>query len=161
LRHWRDQMLEQGVDYLFSGHDHHYMRGMADNGLPFLVTGGGGAGLYDIREECLTQGEPIDAANFGWLPEPGLNPYTIFYSLKVNNYVRVDINGPYFSACAKQVTGSADRPGEIFDCFTYGELPGEPSSGCNCSTKGASIEGLFFLAFLLKFCRLSNRNSRT
>jgi predicted phosphodiesterase len=163
LRLWRDRMLERGVDWVFSGHDHHYVRGVADNGLPFIVTGGGGAPLYEVRQECLTQGEPLEAENYGWLPEPGFNPYTIYYSLMVHHYIRVDITGPHFSACTKQVDGSADRPGEIIDCFTYGDKPKDPKMGCSCeaSSPGASLAGLFFLAFLLKFRRLSNRNSRT
>ena len=155
LRLWRDEMLEKGVDWVFSGHDHHYVRGVADNGLPFIVTGGGGAGLYDLREECQTHGEPIQAENYGWLPEPGFNPYTIYYSLMVNHYIRVDINGPIFSACAKQVDG------ETFVRFTYGQAPKLPEPGCNSGHSGVSLAGLFFLVFLLKFRRLSNKNSRT
>lgn len=163
LRLWRDRMLKQGVDWVFSGHDHHYLRGVADNGLPFIVTGGGGAPLYEVRTEYLTQGEPIAAENYGWLPEPGSNPYTIYYSLMVHHYIRVDITGPRFSACTKQVDGPADRPGETIDCFTYGDTPKEPARGCACGAwfPGASPEGLFLLVFLLKFRRLSNRNNRT
>jgi predicted phosphodiesterase len=36
------------VDLVFSGHDHTYERGVGD-GLPFVVTGGGGAPLYRLR----------------------------------------------------------------------------------------------------------------
>lgn len=36
------------VDVVFSGHDHTYERGIGD-GLPFVVTGGGGAPLYRLR----------------------------------------------------------------------------------------------------------------
>ena len=155
LRHWREEMLDAGVDWVFSGHDHHYIRGVADNGLPFTVTGGGGAPLYEVMPEYLTQGEPIEAENFGWLPEPGSNPYTIYYSLMTNHYIRVDINGPHFSACAKQLDGQA------FDCFTYGMVPKEHEPGCHCGTGGYSLTGLLLLVFLLMFRRLSNRTSRT
>jgi 3',5'-cyclic AMP phosphodiesterase CpdA len=171
IRQWRDEMLEKGVDYVFSGHDHHYVRGAADNGLPFLISGGGGASLYNIRDGCLTTGEPIEAEVFGWLPEPGFNPFTVYYSFVAYHYVRVDINGPHFSACAKQVFGTSDKPGETFDCFTYAMASKPPEPGCSChglygpgwargSTSGVSFAGLFFLVFLLKFIRLSNRNSR-
>jgi predicted phosphodiesterase len=155
LRHWREEMLEMGVDWVFSGHDHHYVRGVADNGLPFIVTGGGGASLYEVIPEYLTQGDPVEAENFGWLPEPGTNSYTIYYSLMVNHYIRVDINGPHLSACAKQSDGQA------FDCFTYGMEPKLPGPGCACSTGGVSVAGLFLLALLLQFLRLSNRNNRS
>jgi 3',5'-cyclic AMP phosphodiesterase CpdA len=161
FRAWREEMLEKGVDYVFSGHDHYYLRGAADNGLPFLISGGGGAGLYDIREECLTQGEPIEAEVFGWLPEPGYNAFTIYYSLVAHHYVRVDIHGPHFSACTKQVFGASDKPGETLECFTAGKAPKLPEPGCICGAGGASFAGLIFLVFLLQFLRLSNRNSRS
>ncbi len=163
LRLWRDRMLESGVDWVFSGHDHHYLRGVADNGLPFIVTGGGGAPLYEVLPECLTQGEAIPAENYGWLPEPGFNPYTIYYSLMVHHYIRVDITGPHFSACTRQVDGPADQPGENMDCFTYGDRPKDPAMGCSCGafSRCDSLAGLFFFALLLKFRRLSNRNSKT
>jgi acid phosphatase type 7 len=41
-------LLRHHVDYLFSGHDHIYQRGQ-QAGLRYAVSGGGGAGLYDIR----------------------------------------------------------------------------------------------------------------
>jgi 3',5'-cyclic AMP phosphodiesterase CpdA len=155
LRHWREEMLETGVDWVFSGHDHHYVRGVADNGLPFTVTGGGGAPLYEVIPEYLTQGEPVEAENFGWLPEPDTNPYTIYYSLMTNHYIRVEINGPHFSAWAKQLDGQA------FDSFTYGMVPKEPEQGCYCGSGEYSLTGLLLLVFLLMFRRLSNRTSRT
>lgn len=44
-----------GVDIVFSGHDHNYQRTL-HNGIYYIVTGGGGAPLYDqtsSSEECL------------------------------------------------------------------------------------------------------------
>lgn len=37
------------VTAVISGHDHHYYSGQAANGLPFIVTGGGGASLYECE----------------------------------------------------------------------------------------------------------------
>jgi N-acetylneuraminic acid mutarotase len=39
---------ENGVDIVFNGHDHHYYRTVR-NGIQYIVTGGGGAPLYDIQ----------------------------------------------------------------------------------------------------------------
>jgi hypothetical protein len=37
-----------GVSAVFSGHDHHYLRGKTHWGFPFFISGGGGAKLYPI-----------------------------------------------------------------------------------------------------------------
>jgi predicted phosphodiesterase len=37
-----------GVDIVFNGHDHHYYRTVR-NGIQYIVTGGGGAPLYDLQ----------------------------------------------------------------------------------------------------------------
>ncbi len=36
-----------GVDAVINGHDHFYERSVDENGIQYIVTGGGGAGLYD------------------------------------------------------------------------------------------------------------------
>jgi acid phosphatase type 7 len=157
LRLWQDEMLENGVDYVFSGHDHHYMRGLAENGLPFVVSGGGGAPLYEIREEFYTEDEPIEAAVWGWLPEPGDKPFTITMTRMVNHYIRIDVLGSYFSASVREVQGSADQPGVEFDSFSEGEIPEPPrpadSSGCATAAPpmGAGFVGLIgLLVWLLR-----------
>lgn len=48
-------LVEGGVDLLFAGHDHIYMRG-ARGGLSYFVAGGGGAPLYPIA--CGVAGKP-------------------------------------------------------------------------------------------------------
>jgi hypothetical protein len=40
-----------GVDIVFNGHDHVYERTKAINGTTYVVTGGGGAPLYDFKSE--------------------------------------------------------------------------------------------------------------
>lgn len=37
------------VDLVLAGHDHIYERGMAENGIPYIVSGGGGAPTYKIK----------------------------------------------------------------------------------------------------------------
>lgn len=45
---FHDLFVEYGVDIVFSGHDHQYYR-TERNGIQYVVTGGGGAPLYDIQ----------------------------------------------------------------------------------------------------------------
>ncbi len=42
-------MGRRGVTALITSHDHHYVRGNTYSGVPFIITGGGGAPLYDIE----------------------------------------------------------------------------------------------------------------
>jgi hypothetical protein len=46
-------MKHCGVTALFSGHDHHYIRGKTYFDLPFFVSGGGGGKTYEIDEDNL------------------------------------------------------------------------------------------------------------
>ena len=41
-----------GVTAILSGHDHYYERGESDNGIPYVITAGAGAGLYEVDEPC-------------------------------------------------------------------------------------------------------------
>ena len=41
---------DAGVDLLISGHDHLYARGLTENEIPFLISGGGSAHLYSPEE---------------------------------------------------------------------------------------------------------------
>jgi hypothetical protein len=49
LRLFQPLMAECGVTALFSGHDHHYVRGRTYLGLPFFISGGGGGAPYEIN----------------------------------------------------------------------------------------------------------------
>ena len=54
LREWLHPLFRQyGVRLVFQGHDHLYYRTMRD-GIIYVVTGGGGAPLYDIEEALQT-----------------------------------------------------------------------------------------------------------
>ncbi len=59
-----------GVTAVFAGHDHNYQHHVKD-GMHFIVTGGGGAPLYDVK--------PI--------------PEVTIKALKTDNYVRVRVDG--------------------------------------------------------------------
>ncbi|MCD6505332.1 metallophosphoesterase family protein [Candidatus Poribacteria bacterium] len=44
-----DPLFEKyGVDMVFCGHDHNYVRSKPINGVVYVITGGGGAGLYEV-----------------------------------------------------------------------------------------------------------------
>ena len=77
---------EVGVTAIFSGHDHYYERGLSDGGLPYVVTGGGGAPLYDI-------GAPIAA------------PHEVIYNEKIEHYILVDVDGPLLHLAVKTPDG--------------------------------------------------------
>jgi predicted phosphodiesterase len=44
---------KSGVDIVFAGHDHHYQRFEPQNGVLYIVTGAGGAGLYRFAKPSL------------------------------------------------------------------------------------------------------------
>lgn len=122
IRGMRDDMKSKGVDFVFSGHDHYYERGQADNGLGYIISGGGGAPLYDTSNP--TEGDPI---NVSYLP------HTIYYSKSLHHYLRIDINGPHVDMCAK------DSSGVAFDCISYGEQPAD--GGVDAGPDGGLDDG--------------------
>lgn len=89
-----DTLKSYNVQVIISGHDHHYYRGKAANQLDFIVTGGGGAGLYDCEP---TNQDGI--TNLAWS--------------KDNNYVVFDIDKEDITATAKTLDG------QIIDTFEW------------------------------------------
>ncbi len=63
--------IQYNVDLVFSGHNHHYERSLA-NGITYITTGGLGAWLKDFN--------------------PGSNQWSV-YAEKSNHYCRVTVNG--------------------------------------------------------------------
>lgn len=82
---WCPLFTEYGVRAVFCGHDHLYYRTIR-NGIPYIVTGGGGAPLYDIANK--QNGIPGDVAE------------------KTNNIVVVDVDGLKVSVRALRADGS-------------------------------------------------------
>jgi 3',5'-cyclic AMP phosphodiesterase CpdA len=76
------------VDAVFMGHHHSYER-IIQNGITYIVTAGGGAGLYELSE-----------------PEPGSQ-----VALSVHHFVEIEVQG-------ELLIGSAiDRHGKVIDRF--------------------------------------------
>ena len=59
-RHWVPVLEEHRVALVLNGHDHNYQRFVSPGGVTYVVTGGGGKGLYQV-DRCAT-GTPRRAA---------------------------------------------------------------------------------------------------
>jgi acid phosphatase type 7 len=83
---WVPLFQQYKVDMIFGGHDHDYERGfVAATGLRYLITGGGGAPLYDIKTTNNTYMEKFE---------------------KTLNYVKVSVAGGLVSITALKPDGS-------------------------------------------------------
>lgn len=84
IRHEFHQLFVQhGVDLVFSGHDHHYYRGVRD-GIYYVVTGGGGAPPY-APDPTAPHWQEGDVA------------------LQTNHYCRIDVTPDQVSVIALQL----------------------------------------------------------
>lgn len=76
MKHMRDLMdlfASHGVSFVISGHDHYYERGFSGNGIPYIISAGGGAPLYDIAS-----------------PSPA--PHTVVYNESCLHYTLFDFD---------------------------------------------------------------------
>ena len=98
-----------GVDAVFSGHDHDYERGEV-NGVQYVVSGGGGAPLYDVAGDWWTQA-----------------------AASVLHFCVLDLHGP---RATFQAIGLDGLP---FDGFTVGDHLTEcvAAEGCEARAPGA------------------------
>ncbi len=51
-RYWVPVLERHKVALVLNGHDHNYQRFTSRKGVTYVVTGGGGAGLYPVRDNC-------------------------------------------------------------------------------------------------------------
>jgi Calcineurin-like phosphoesterase/Purple acid Phosphatase, N-terminal domain/Iron/zinc purple acid phosphatase-like protein C len=86
-RFWVPIFEQYHVDVVVNGHDHDYERSIV-NGVTYIVTGGGGAPLYDV----------------------GQSPWTV-YSEKTYHYCVFTVNASILTFEAKKPTG------DVFDSF--------------------------------------------
>jgi predicted phosphodiesterase len=98
-----------GVDIVFSGHDHTYERSTVD-GIKYVVTGGGGAPLYNADGDWWT--EVTEA---------------------VLHYVLMEINGPLATFTARRLDGS------ILDQFVIGDDARECEIESDCSENSTTV----------------------
>ena len=81
-------LVEGGVTAVFAGHDHNYQHHLV-KGIHHIVTGGGGAPLYEV--------DPI--------------PELTLKAVKTENYVRVIVDGP------KAKVDAFDLDGNVLESF--------------------------------------------
>lgn len=96
-----------GVTAIFSGHDHFYERGISGNGIPYAVTGGGGAPLYDIAD-------------------PSAAPHEVVVARAVEHWMEVDVDGPIMRVRTIAIDG------EEIDAFTIDATP-ECAADADCA----------------------------
>jgi len=90
------------VRIIFSGHDHLYEHGITGNGLHYVVTGGGGAPLYDSTPDFMNQ----------------MFPHEILMVESIHNFQRVEVAGEW----VKMVTWDVDNS-QIIDEIELGTPP--------------------------------------
>ena len=89
---------QSGVTMIITGHDHYYERGLSNNGVPYVISGGGGAGLYSLSK-------------------PSFHPHKVLRNRSFHHYVVVEVDGRYVSVSAK------DQQGATYDTFSFGKRP--------------------------------------
>jgi hypothetical protein len=136
---------EYGVTAVFSGHDHYYERGLSDHGIPYIVSAGAGASLYEI-------GEPNDA------------PHTVLFNESVHHWVKVSVIGDKVKLATRTPEGT------LIDAATFrahvacepvevDPTPTDPEPGCACASS-ARLPGrlpIHALGLLLSACLIAGR----
>ena len=134
-------MFDQyGVTAIISGHDHYYERGFTDGGIPYVISGGGGAGLYSV-------GDPSD------------DPHTVAANESTYHYVVVEVTGQLVRFQAKNTEGgvidevvidTSVPPEETGDDDTVPPSQGleDGGGGCGCRLETGALGGAVGLALL-------------
>lgn len=97
MKHMRDLMTlfaDSGVSMILSGHDHYYERGISGNGVPYVVTAGGGAPLYDIGA-------------------PSVAPHTVVHNESCLHYTLFDFDYPTVTMTVYRIDGT------ILDTYSF------------------------------------------
>lgn len=98
-----------GVRAILSGHDHYYERGRSAFGVPYIISGGAGAGLYDIAE-------------------PSSAPHEVFAGESVHHHVLVEVDGPTVTFTARRSDGT------VLDTHAITKEPPECTTDADCAT---------------------------
>jgi hypothetical protein len=108
IRTYAPILAEAHVDVLFSGHDHIYERGVGSTPsgkLTYIVTGGGGAPLYDPSCRAASGPPPGDV---GHLLFPC--PTSVAALTKTYHYIMVEVAKSAITICPKHPDGTAVEP---------------------------------------------------
>jgi len=142
-------MFEQyGVTAILTGHDHYYERGVTDGGIPYIITGGGGAGLYSI-------GDPSD------------DPHTVIVNESTYHHVVVEVTGSLVRFEAVNTEGgvidevvidaTADPTEGDDDADGGAPLDDPATGGCSCRLQAGAFGGGAVLVLLLASWMLRGR----
>ena len=80
------ELKKYKVTMIFSGHDHYYEHGTSGNGIPYVITGGGGAPLYTLGA-------------------PSFQPHKVIYNKVTYHYTLVEVNGSYIKITVRTPQG--------------------------------------------------------
>ncbi len=90
------------VKVIFGGHDHYFEHGVTGNGIDYVISGGGGAPLYDIAPGVLSQ----------------IAPHDVLVNKSTHNYQVVTVTGPHINVVTRDVDELA-----LLDEFDVGSPP--------------------------------------
>ena len=110
IRDYAPLLAAGHVDVLFCGHDHIYERGVGSTPkgkLAYVVTGGGGAPLYNPRCQAAATG-PAAAATFPGRCRPARR--SVAALTKTYHYILVEVANDGIQLCPKRPDGSAVEP---------------------------------------------------
>ena len=106
------------VKVVFSGHDHYFEHGRSGNGIDYVISGGGGAPLYETKPDFLNQ----------------LFPHEIYVSKSIHNYQIVSVEGPLVQVVTYNVDDQTVidefQVGEKPACTAPGDCAGEEEGSC-------------------------------
>ncbi len=126
------------VDLVISGHDHIYERGSAD-GLPYLVSGGGGAPIYRIKKASATSRHYESVRHF---IDATASPAVIQFVATRPDGSTIERcalrkNGGWDCDGAKSASGSAELAAPPSSSTAGASPAAARSSKCGCQTVGA------------------------
>ncbi len=90
------------VKLILSGHDHYFEHGISGNGIHYVISGGGGAPLYETAPSFLNQ----------------LSPHDILISKSIHNYQVITVEGPLIKVTTHNVDDLS-----VIEEFEIGEPP--------------------------------------
>lgn len=120
LRWLLPELAQSKVKLIMSGHDHYYEHGRAANGIHYVITGGGGAPLYETT--------------------PGYNTAVyhneVWVSTAVHNFIRVSVDGPHVRVDAYEADGTLLEAFSVLprpSCEAAADCEGQEAGPCEGS----------------------------
>jgi hypothetical protein len=115
MRNLLDFFAQNNVSAIISGHDHYYERGTSGNGIPYIISGGGGAPLYEVES-------------------PNIAPHKVHKNLMDYHYLYITSAGKYLNIESRRLGGEVFDGIEIGnkpDCITSEDCEDKTLTGCS------------------------------